>query len=97
MISETTRLRLLATHLRDLRAGVATHRLDLCFGSIQKKKGGYYVDVYLEPARAEEVMARLSSEGIRFEVIAETEEDPPIVSTTNRYTREVPRGVGIKR
>ena len=97
MISETTRLQLSARHLKELRAQVATHRLDLCFGSIRKGKGGFYVDVYLEPSRAAEVMARLKAEGFAYKLIKETEEDPAIVSTTNRYANDVPRGVGIKR
>ena len=93
----TSRLGVWAKEPHRLRTLAATHRLDLCFGSVRQEDGGFALDAYLPTDRAMELAERLSSEGYRCTVTAAHEEEAPEVSTTNRYATEIPRGVGIKR
>ena len=92
----TSRLNVWAPDLRNLRNVAAIHRLDLCFGSIQRRDGGYALDAYLDEDRARELADRLTTDGFRCTLGPAQEEEVPEISTTNRYANAVPRGVGRK-
>lgn len=79
-----------------LRTIAATHRLDLCFGSIKRQDGGFCFDAFLDQSRAAQLAEKLASEGFRC-VITATHEEEPEVSQGNRYLHDIPRGVGLKR